>query len=155
MAGGVLVVPAAIPASATPSPQNGKLSVLRLTTETVQFAVIDVGQPGPALGLGDQLVSSDTVLRYGKPVGRAGTVFTVVGTKPDVLTTQSVTTLDLPEGQIVLQGIGDGPTHPPTVPLTVVVGVTGGTGSFADARGVAEIVDNPGGREEITIRLTT
>jgi hypothetical protein len=49
------------------------------------------------------------VLRDGQRVGRSGTELTVVGTSPGVLTTDVLTTIDLPEGQLVLQGIVDGP----------------------------------------------
>ena len=38
---------------------------------------------------------------------------TVVATSPTALTTQLLTTLDLPDGQIILQGIGDGPSPDP------------------------------------------
>jgi len=152
-AGGVLVLPGAMPASAVPSTRGGHQQVLHLTSQTEQFSVIDVGEKGPALGLGDQIVSSDRVLRNGRTVGRSGTVLTVVGVKPNVLTTQWLTIVELPEGQLVLQGIGDGPTGPPTVPLTVTVGVTGGTGVYATARGVVEIVDHPGGTEDLTVTL--
>ena len=131
-AGGVLVLPGAMPASAVPSTRGGHQQVLHLTSQTEQFSVIDVGEKGPALGLGDQIISSDRVLRNGRTVGRSGTVLTVVGIKPNVLTTQWLTIVELPEGQLVLQGIGDGPTGPPTVPLTVTVGVTGGTGRLRD-----------------------
>jgi allene oxide cyclase-like protein len=127
--------------------------VMRITAVTDQFAVIDVGDPGPAVGLGDQIVSSDHLSRSGSPAGRAGTVLTVVGVGPDTLTTQLVSTLALPEGQVVLQGIGDGPTGPPTEPLSFTLAVTGGTGKYREAGGVAHILDLPGGREEITLEL--
>lgn len=130
-------------------------TVLTLTAETEQFAVIDVGSPGPALGLGDQIVSSDRLTRSGRPAGRGGTVMTVVATRPTALTTQLLTTLDLPEGQIILQGIGDGPTGPPSEPIAFTLAVTGGTGRYQDALGVADVVDRPGGTESITVRLRT
>ena len=79
---------------------------------------------------------------------------TVVGTRPSVLTTQVVTTLDLPDGQIILHGIGDGPTGPPTEPLAFTLAVTGGTGPYQNARGFADIIDRPGGTETIAIRLS-
>jgi hypothetical protein len=94
------------------------------------------------------------VLRDGQRVGRSGTELTVVGTSPGVLTTDVLTTIDLPEGQLVLQGIVDGPTGPPTTPLTATLAVTGGTGAFSRVTGVAEIVDRPGGTEELTVRLS-
>lgn len=158
-AAGALAV-AAVPVAATasgdaarhPEPPT-RTAVVQVTAHTVQFDVIDVGKPGPALGLGDQIVSSDRLTRYGEPAGTAGTVLTVVGVGTSTLTTQSVTTLALPEGQVVLQGIGDGPTGPPTVPLEYTVAVTGGTGRYRDATGAASVVDGPGGTEEITLRL--
>ncbi len=160
-AAGALAV-AAVPVAATASGDAAKqpepepptrIAVVQVTARTVQFDVIDVGKPGPALGLGDQIVSSDRLTRYGEPAGTAGTVLTVVGVGTSTLTTQSVTTLALPEGQVVLQGIGDGPTGPPTVPLEYTVAVTGGTGRYRDATGAASVVDGPGGTEEITLRL--
>ena len=114
--GGTLVIGSNLVASATPArpDSSNRRAVLHLTAETDQFAVIDVGSKGPALGLGDQIVSTDRLSHHGQPAGRSGTIMTVVGTTPANLTTQVVTTLDLLDGQIVLHGIGDGPTGPPT-----------------------------------------
>ena len=153
--GGSLALGSAVVASATPTgpDDRGRSTALHLTAETDQFAIIDVGSKGPALGLGDQIVSSDQLTRLGKPAGRGGTVMTVVGTSPSTLTTQVVTTLTLVDGQIILHGIGDGPTGPPTEPLTFSLAVTGGTGTYKNARGFADIIDRPGGTELITIRL--
>jgi hypothetical protein len=131
-----------------------KSHVLQLTAETEQFAVVDVGTPGPALGLGDQIVSSDKVFRNGKAVGTDGVVCTVVKATADALTCQWVMTISLPEGQLALQAIADGPTGPPTEPTKVTFAVTGGTGQFRDAHGIADIVDNTGGSEQITVRLS-
>jgi hypothetical protein len=146
-------VPVATAAPGGPGQHAG--TVLTLTAETEQFAVVDVGSPGPALGLGDQIVSSDRLTRFGKPAGRGATVMTVVATSPTALTTQLLTTLDLPDGQIILQGIGDGPTGPPTDAIEFTLAVTGGTGRYQNAHGSADIVDRPGGVENIALRLTT
>lgn len=151
LAGGTLVLGSASSASASPATSSAKL--VKLTSKTQQFAIIDVGEKGPALGLGDEIVSSDRVYRHGKPAGRSGTVLTVVGVTSTALTTQWLTTIELPEGQLVLQGIGDGPTGPPTSPVTFSAAVTGGTGVYAKAHGTADILDHPGGTEDITIRL--
>lgn len=123
------------------------------TTETSQFAVVDVGAPGPALGLGDQIISSDTVFEGGSAVGTDGVVCTVVQVTPEALTCQWVMTLNLPEGQLTLQGVADGPTGPPTEPVSMTLAVTGGTGDFSEVSGSADVVDNPGGDEQITVRL--
>jgi hypothetical protein len=49
--------------------------------------------------------------------------------------------------------MADGPTGQPTEPLAFSLAVTGGTGEFRGASGYADIVDNPGGTEQITVRL--
>src|SRR6478735_8673105 len=126
---------------------------MAFATETLQFAVVDVGPPGPALGVGDEIVSSDTVYQAGKAVGTDGVVCVVVRSTPYSITCQWTMTMVLPAGQLTLQGLADGPAGPPTTPLHFSMAVTGGTGLFVGAQGVAEIVDNPGGREEIEIRL--
>jgi hypothetical protein len=154
LTGAAFVLGSALSATATPHLPDGRTTVIQLRSETTQFAVVDVGDKGPALGLGDEIVSSDQLFRHGQPAGRSGTVLTVVGVQRDTLTTQWLTTVDLTEGQLILQGVGDGPTGPPTVPITFTVGVTGGTGAFSRARGVATITDRPGGTEDITIRLS-
>lgn len=139
-------------AGATPAARH-RPSFILLRSETTQFAVVDVGQQGPALGLGDELISSDQLFRSGKPTGRSGSVLTVVGVGQDTLTMQWLTTLELGAGQLVLQGIGDGPKTPPTTPVSVTLAVTGGTGAYAQAEGTATVVDEPGGIETITVRL--
>jgi hypothetical protein len=80
-------------------------------------------------------------------------VCTVVNSTPDALTCQWVMTVSLPDGQLTLQGIADGPTGPPTEPLEYTLAVTGGTGKYRGAGGSADIMDNPGGAEQVTVRL--
>ncbi len=62
-------------------------------------------------------------------------------------------TISLPEGHLTLQAIADGPTGPPTEPTAVTFAVTGGTGQFRNAHGLAHVIDNAGGSETITLRL--
>jgi hypothetical protein len=130
------------------------VEVLNLTAQTEQFAVIDVGTPGPALGLGDQIISSDKVFRNGKAVGTDGVTCTVVKATAQAITCNWVMTIALPDGLLTLQAIADGPTGPPTEPTKVTFAVTGGTGRFRSAHGTADITDNPGGTEQIAVRLT-
>jgi hypothetical protein len=130
------------------------VEVLDLTAQTEQFAVIDVGTPGPALGLGDQIISSDKVFRDGKAVGTDGVTCTVVKATAQAITCNWVMTIALPDGLLTLQAIADGPTGPPTEPTKVTFAVTGGTGRFRSAHGTADITDNPGGTEQIAVRLT-
>jgi hypothetical protein len=151
LAGGSLV--AATSTAMATSSEGWNSPVIKLTTETINFAVIDVGAPGPALGQGDQIISDDKVFKNGKEIGTDGVVCTVVNSTPDALTCQWVMTLSLPDGQLALQGIADGPTGPPTEPLQYTLAVTGGTGKYRGVGGSADIVDNPGGAEQVTLRL--
>ena len=128
-------------------------NVIRLTAQTVQDAFVDAGSPGPTLG--DQIISSDTVFRRGEAVGTDGVVCTIVKATPDALTCNWVMTVALPGGQLTMQGIADGPTGPPTEPLSFELAITGGTGQYRSAAGVAQISDNPGGVEEIELRLSS
>jgi hypothetical protein len=137
-------------AAASDSP-GGSHEVLRFTAETEQDAFVDIGSPGP--GLGDQIISSDTVFRRGEQVGTDGVICTIVKASPDSITCDWTMTIALPAGQITLQGIADGPAGPPTEPLTFELAVTGGTGQYRNAHGVASIIDNPGGSEEIEVHL--
>jgi hypothetical protein len=152
IAGGSFIAAAIGPAFADRQP--GPTKVIALTAETEQFAVIDVGTPGPALGLGDQIISSDRLFRKGKPVGTDGVVCTIVKTSAASITCQWTMTLSLPEGQLTLQAIADGPTGPPTEPTALTLAITGGTGAFHNTHGAATIVDNPGGSETITLKLS-
>jgi len=151
LAGGSLV--AATSTAMATSGDGWNSPILKLTTETINFAVIDVGAPGPALGQGDQIVSADKVFKNGQEIGTDGVVCTVVNSTPDALTCQWVMTVSLPDGQLTLQGIADGPTGPPTEPLEYTLAVTGGTGKYRGAGGSADIMDNPGGAEQVTVRL--
>jgi hypothetical protein len=72
--------------------------VLDLTAQTEQFAVIDVGTTGPALGLGDQIISSDKVFRNGKAVGTDAVTCTVVKATAQTITCHWVMAIALPEG---------------------------------------------------------
>ena len=140
----------ALVANAAPS-NTDRNATLRLTAETEQDAFIDVGSPGP--GLGDQIVSADNVFRHGQPFGTDTVICTVVKASPESITCSWIMTMALPDGQITLQGIADGPAGPPTEALSFELAVTGGTGRYRNAGGVAEIVDGPGGVEEIVLRL--
>ncbi|TDO46825.1 hypothetical protein EV643_110208 [Kribbella sp. VKM Ac-2527] len=130
------------------------IEVLNLTAQTEQFAVIDVGTPGPVLGLGDQIISSDKVFRNGKAAGTDAVTCTVVKATAQTLTCNWVMTIALPEGLLTLQAMADGPTGPPSEPTKITFAVTGGTGRFRSAHGSADITDNPGGTEQIAVRLT-
>ena len=140
-------------ASAVPASGHPKPDTIELAATTGEFAIVQHGTPGPALHLGDQIVSNDTLTRSGKKVGTDGVVCEVVKITKTAMTCHWTMNLSLPEGQLLLGGITDGPLHKPTEPLKFTLAVAGGTGRYQSARGQASIVDNPDETEQITIQL--
>ena len=65
-------------ASAVPASGHPKPDTIELAATTGEFAIVQHGTPGPALHLGDQIVSNDTLSRSGKKVGTDGVVCEVV-----------------------------------------------------------------------------
>lgn len=139
-------------ASAMPAFGHLKPETPELTASAGEFAIVR-HQPGPALNLGDQIVSNDILSRAGKQVGTDGVVCEVVKITQSTMTCNWTMNLSLPDGQLLLGGITVGPAHKPTEPLTFTLGVIGGTGRYQAARGPASIVDNPDETEQITIQL--
>ena len=140
-------------ASAVPASGHPKPDTIELAASTGDFAIVK-HQPGPALNLGDQIVSNDTLTRSGKKIGTDGVVCEIVKLTETAMTCHWTINLSLPEGQILLGGISDGPLHKPTEPLRFTLAVTGGTGRYRAVRGQAGIVDNPDETEQITIQLS-
>src|SRR3954452_3495479 len=92
-------------------PAGRPSQTLHLTTTTEQFAFVDQGKPGPSVG--DQLVFSDQVHRDGARIGTAASTCTMVRLAAPTMTCHIFVAFALPDGQITLQGITDGPDHPP------------------------------------------
>jgi hypothetical protein len=126
-------------------------NTLQIDTQTLQFTLVDPAGNGPSVG--DQLVSSDRILRAGQEVGRAGVTCSIVHADATTMTCNWTMAFDLPEGQITVAGLSIGPNHPPTEPITSTLAVTGGTGRYRSAGGTAEIVDSAQ-TERITFHFT-
>ena len=124
---------------------------LRLVATELQSEFIDVGAPGPSLG--DQLVISESLAKNGNDVGMSGVVCTVTHTTPpyDVVTFHCVATLSLQRGQITLQGLIE--VQGPDDPGPFKVAITGGTGAFRGAGGVAVVRDVSDGMSVYKLRL--
>ena len=112
--------------------------------------MIDNGAPGPSLG--DRLVfTSELFTPRGQRVGRTAADCLVVRIEEDERESeqqvvQCVISAELAEGQITVQGLGQG--------LDNVFAITGGTGAYRTARGEVRAVDRiPLVEAEITIRL--
>ena len=124
---------------------GSKTLVIDLTTRTVQEEDIDLGAPGPSVG--DRFVFSDDVFRGGHKVGVDGGECVVVRLAPDPLppgqeptsaTLNCVATVELPEGQVTLQGLvtfseASGPSF--------TIAITGGTGAYRTAHGEATVTE--------------
>ncbi|MGH8892838.1 MAG: dirigent protein [Actinomycetes bacterium] len=110
---------------------DGDRTVIKLTAVAAQEAEIDVGEEG--FGLGDQFVFSDWLFRGDEQVGRTGGVctFTHVDEATFAATAQCLGTLELPKGQITVQGLVTFTDE--EAPFWVAV--TGGTGAYKTAKG--------------------
>jgi hypothetical protein len=116
--------------------------VIKLFALTVQTTDIDLGASGPSIG--DKNVFSDdlSAQKGSAKIGVDGGECTVVriDQQSNTATAQCVVTLSLADGQIAVQGLAtfaeeQGPT-------TIVLAITGGTGSFRGASGevTAELI---------------
>ena len=112
---------------------------LKLVAVEIQSEFLDLGTPGPSLG--DELVFSETLFKKGREVGTSGVVCTVTqAVAPyDVLTFHCVGTLSLRGGQITLQGLIE--VQGEDDPGPFVVAITGGTGKYSGAGGIAVVRD--------------
>ena len=121
--------------------------------KTVQFAPIDLGDPGTSLG--DQFVFSDDLLteKAGEKVGVDGGVCTVVrrdeASKSD--TVQCVVTFSFEGGQIATQALLT--LHEGHFSGTEVGPVTGGSGEFRGASGEVAVKFFSDTEADITFRL--
>jgi hypothetical protein len=137
-----LVVTALVaPAASAHGKGKGKhrTTLVRVMAERIQAETIDVGVPGPSLG--DELVFSQLLFIRNREVGTSGAVCTITeGTPPyDVATYHCVGTLSLRKGQVTLQGLVEVQGEDDPGPFTLAI--TGGTGAYAGAGGVATFRD--------------
>ncbi|MFD8081412.1 hypothetical protein ACFV4F_06895 [Kitasatospora sp. NPDC059722] len=110
------------------TPRRGGVEVLELTVRNDQYQAVDLGPAGPSLG--DMDVYSGTIVKDGRSVGRGGGSCQVVQLDGGVVTAQCVITLEVEGGSLTLQSLW---TKRSSAPLDMAV--TGGTGSYATARG--------------------
>jgi hypothetical protein len=150
----VLAATAAVLAWPASSATAGPSQVLRLTTQTDQFAFVDQGTPGPSVG--DQLVFSDRVYRDGTQIGSSASTCTIARVAAPDMTCQLVVTFALPDGQLTLHGITHALDHPPAAgeQIRFALAVTGGTDHYRTARGDAAGLDTGNGVEQYTIHLS-
>ena len=149
LAGAVLVTQQVGSASAQPAAVTAK--TIALTTKTEQSFRNDVGPNGDSAG--DTRTVSEYVFLAGKRVGRASgqCIDSYFVDKADVngrLWAMCTETIMLPGGQIVGQGmlVSSKPAKP------ILLAITGGTGTYAGARGTMSL-DASGSATTLTVRL--
>jgi hypothetical protein len=136
------------------SGRTGSDRVITVTGRTTQLNLLDLGDQG--FTLGDQIAFSDDLLTKptGKPAGVDGgacTLIRVTDADAQTGTVQCAVTYSLDGGQVTTQGL-----------LTLtnggflgtqVAAITGGTGSYRNARGESKLEFVRPGELNITLKL--
>ena len=127
--------------------KNGKkVEIINLATRTDQEADLDLDPSGPSLG--DRFVFSDNVFRGDRQVGMLGAECTVTrlepnpvpaGQEPTSATVNCVGTIQLPKGQVTVQGLI---TFSEEAGDRFTIAITGGTGAYRTAHGEATVTEN-------------
>lgn len=126
---------------------------LTLVGRDIASAFLHQGSEADPVVVGSEFVNAQRLLRRGKVVGRSGGSCQAVAPAPgpDPDTFHCTLTLDLPAGQIALEGLG---TFGEQGPQPITMALTGGTGSYRKARGQATVRERAGGetRYRLSIR---
>jgi hypothetical protein len=104
--------------------------------EVTQNVFVNLGKPGPSAG--DEIIENETLIRHGKVIGRNAIQTTLINpTHTANFLVQAVVTWKLPNGTVTAQGAFNFDS--------IEVAVTGGTGAYRGASGVARVLgtDNP------------
>ena len=135
---------AAITARGAPAPTG---TAITFTGVSISDRTFNLGS-GHGIAVGDVELTADKLMQGGRQIGHDGTTFTVTRfgrLGPRVFSAVEV----LAHGQIDLSGLV---TSTPSGPGTFQLAVTGGTGTYQDARGYATVVS--GNTPTVTIHLT-
>jgi hypothetical protein len=134
----------AVTAAATPA---SAATVISFTQVSISDQTVNLGS-GHGVVVGYVELDANKLMQGGKQIGHDGGSFTVTrlgnGSADGVLSSVEV----LAHGQIDLSGLV---TSTPAGPGTFQLAVTGGTGTYQDARGYATVV--PGNTPTVSIHL--
>jgi hypothetical protein len=140
--GGTIV---AITAAAAPASTG---TAITFTQVSISDRTFNLGS-GHGIAVGYVELGANKLMQGGRQIGHDGETFTVTGLGADsavgVLSADEV----LAHGQIDLSGLV---ISTPSGPGTFQLAVTGGTGTYQDARGYATVV--PGNTPTVTVHLT-
>ena len=140
--GVVSLVPAAIGAKK----HGKKVEILNLTTLSDQEADLDLGASGPSVG--DRFVFSENIFRGNKQIGTDGGECVFVrlepnpvpqGQEPTSATVNCAASVQLPKGQLTVQGLI---TFSEQSGDRFTLAITGGTGAYRTAHGEATVTDS-------------
>jgi hypothetical protein len=135
---------AAITATAAPASAG---TAITFTQVSVSDQTFNLGS-GHGIAVGYVELSANKLMQGGRQIGHDGETFTVtrlgVGSADGVVSAVEV----LAHGQIDLSGLV---TSTPAGPGTFQLAITGGTGTYQDARGYATVV--PGNIPTVSIHL--
>ncbi|MFD8009494.1 hypothetical protein [Streptomyces sp. NPDC058955] len=122
-----------------------KPEVIELKVRNEQYTAVDLGPAGPSLG--DMDVYSGTAVEDGRSVGRGGGHCQVVHTKGERTTSQCLITMEVEEGSLTMQSLWTKGA------VSLDMAVTGGTGVYRDARGIARFWDIATPDERVRIEI--
>jgi hypothetical protein len=145
--GGTIAAITATAAAAPAAPAAPAGTTITFTQHNISDRSFNLGS-GHGFAVGYVELVADRLMQGGTQVGHDGLVFTVTrlgaGSADEVVSAVEV----LARGQIDLSGLV---TSTPSGPGTFRLAVTGGTGSYQDARGYATFV--PASAPRVTIHL--
>lgn len=122
-----------------------KPEVVELKVRNDQYTAVDLGPAGPSLG--DMDVYSGTAVEDGRSVGRGGGHCQVVHMTGEGTTSQCLITMEAAEGSLTMQALWTKGT------ASLDMAVTGGTGVYRAARGIARFWDIGTPDERVRIEI--
>jgi hypothetical protein len=117
----------------TETQSGDQVEVLELKVENDQYAALDLDRA--EVSLGDMDVYSGNAIRDGRKVGHGGGSCQVIHVDGENITMQCLITMKLEHGSVTMQSLwvrGESPLD---------MAITGGTGTYRDARGTVRFWD--------------
>jgi hypothetical protein len=127
------------------TPEKGRVEVLELKVQNDQYTAADLGPAGPSLG--DMDVYSGTAIKDGHSVGRGGGSCQVIHVKGEELTSQCLITMEVEQGSLTMQSLWTKGT------ASLDMAITGGTGVYRGARGIARFWDIATPNERVRLEI--
>ncbi|MFF9868342.1 hypothetical protein ACF1G0_23585 [Streptomyces sp. NPDC013953] len=135
----------AVDSATAGTPEKGRVEVLELKVRNDQYTAADLGPAGPSLG--DMDVYSGAALKEGNSVGRGGGSCQVIHMKGDDITSQCLITMEAEQGSLTMQSLWTRGT------ASLDMAITGGTGAYRSARGIARFWDIATPNERVRLEI--